>query len=245
MQKTDELTRGKTTAWVYGQIRNMILEKKIPPGTKINQNAMAEEMKISRTPVVNALHKLESEGLVDNVPHTGFFVHQITVKELLDLFALREALDTMIVTEIVATISDEDLKRLERVFEAFRARPDDIDAERYRTADIRFHFMMLELCANNLARKVNDNYQVFNRSFLGGLIRPPVETLPEHVAIIDALRARSLPRARAAVVAHNDGTKAVLQELVVNMRKIGVDPERITLEEFTRGARGSTRSSAG
>jgi DNA-binding GntR family transcriptional regulator len=226
---------------VYGQIRQLILDKRIPPGTKINQNAMAEEMKISRTPVVNALHKLESEGLVDNVPHAGFFVHQITVKELLDLFSLREALDTMIVTEIVATVSDDDLRRLERVFESFQAGREQIDVERYRKADIRFHFAMLELCANNLARRVNDNYQVFNRSFLGGLIRPPAETLPEHLAIIEALRARSLPRARAAVVAHNNGTKAVLQELVMNMRKIGVDPERITLEEFYRGSRVSGR----
>lgn len=237
MQSTAELKRGKTTAWVYRQIRSLIVAKRIPPGSKINQNAMAEEMKISRTPVVNALHKLESEGLVDNIPHTGFFVHQITVKELLDLFALREALDTMIVTEIAATVAEGDVRRLERVFEPFRDRPDAIDAERYRRADIRFHFTLLELCANSLARKVNESFQVFNRSFMGGLVRPPQETLPEHLAIIEALRARDLGRARAAVVAHNNGTKAVLQELVVNMRKIGVDPEKITLEEFYRRPR--------
>ena len=194
MQNENELKRGKTTAWVYRQIRDLIVDKSIPPGSKINQNAMAEEMKISRTPVVNALHKLESEGLVDNLPHTGFFVHQITVKELLDLFALREALDTMIVTEIVATVSDDDIRGLARLFEPFRGRgrSQAIDVERYRKADIRFHFTMLELCANTLARKVNENFQVFNRSFMGGLVRPPAETLSEHVAIIDALRSRNL-----------------------------------------------------
>jgi DNA-binding GntR family transcriptional regulator len=252
MQKDDTLRRGKTTSWVYRQIRELIIDKRLPPGSKINQNAMAGEMRISRTPVVNALHKLESEGLVDNVPHTGFFVHQITVKELLDLFALREALDTMIVTELVATVSDEEIRRLARLFEPFRGdgggraergarggrggkgQGTTIDTERYRRADIRFHFTMLELCANTLARKVNENFQVFNRSFMGGLVRPPEETLPEHQAIIDALRSRNLAQARAAVVAHNNGTKAVLQELVVNMRKIGVDPEKIALEEFQR-----------
>ncbi len=244
MQNSAELKRGKTTAWVYGQIRTFIVNKRIPPGSKINQNAMAEEMKISRTPVVNALHKLESEGLVDNIPHTGFFVHQITVKELLDLFALREALDTMIVTEIVASASDGDMRRLERIFEPFRARSGAIDAERYRRADVRFHFAMLDLCSNSLARKVNESFQVFNRSFMGGLVRPPEETLGEHLAVIAALRSRNLAEARAAVAAHNNGTRAVLQELVVTMRKIGVDPERITLEEFYRrsrqpGARGA------
>jgi hypothetical protein len=71
---------------------------------------------------------------------------------------------------------------------------------------------------------------------MGGIVRPPKETLGEHVAIIDALRSRNLAQARAAVVAHNNGTKAVLQELVVNMRKIGVDPEKIALEEFQRRA---------
>jgi DNA-binding GntR family transcriptional regulator len=232
MQNSTDLKRGKATAWVYGQIRDLIVSKRIAAGSKINQNAMAEEMRISRTPVVNALHKLESEGLVDNIPHTGFFVHQITVKELLDLFALREALDTMIVAEIVVSASDREMSRLERIFEPFRARSGLIDPERYRRADVRFHFAMLDLCSNSLARRVNESFQVFNRSFMGGLVRPPEETLGEHLAIISALRSRNLAEARVAVAAHNSGTRAVLQELVVNMRKIGVDPERITLEEF-------------
>jgi DNA-binding GntR family transcriptional regulator len=228
MQMTNQ--RGKTTAWVYERMRDQIVAKRFAPGAKINQNEVAERLGISRTPVVNALHKLESEGLVDNVPHTGFFVHQITVKELLDLFALREALDTIVVTELVESIIATDLQRLESFFAPFSEKS-PIDAEAYRTADIQFHLTMLELCTNTLAKRVNENFQVFSRSFMGGLLRPPEYTLPEHLAIVVGLRDRNLEAARQAVVRHNSGSKKVLQEMVINLRKIGVDPERIAVDE--------------
>ena len=226
-----EKARGKTTAWVYDRIRATILEKRIPPGGKINQNTMAEEMQISRTPVVNALHKLESEGLVDNVPHTGFFVHRITVKEILDLFALREALESIVVTELVETLTERQARELREVFSTFSVES-GIDVDRYRKADVRFHITMLGYCSNNLAKRVNDNFQIFVRSFMAGLLRPPEETLPEHLAIVEALCRRDLDQARQAVTRHNNGTRALLQEMVINLRKIGADPESITVEEF-------------
>jgi DNA-binding GntR family transcriptional regulator len=215
----------------------MILEKKIPPGDKINQNSMAATMRISRTPVVNALHKLESEGLVDNVPHTGFFVHQITVKEVLDLFALRQALEAIVVTELVETITQPQIQQLEGFFTPFVARADDIDTERYRKADVKFHTTMLDMCDNKLAKRVNENFQILPRSFMAGLLRPPAETLSEHMTIVEALASRDLQRARDAVAAHNNGTRALLQDMVLNLRRIGADPERITVEEFHRSGR--------
>ena len=98
-------TARRTTAWVYERVRTMILQNEFPAGIKINQNAVAKQLGTSRTPVANALHKLETEGLVDSIPQTGFFAHHLTARELLDLFALREALDGMIIPELARTIT--------------------------------------------------------------------------------------------------------------------------------------------
>jgi DNA-binding GntR family transcriptional regulator len=195
---------------------------------------MAETMRISRTPVVNALHKLESEGLVDNVPHTGFFVHQITVKEVLDLFALRQALEVIVVTELAETITESQVQKLKDFFSPFLGSQNMIDVERYRRADFKFHTTMLEMCGNKLAKRVNENFQILTRSLMAGLLRPPAQTLSEHMAIVEALAARDLARARDAVVAHNNGTRTLLQDMVLNLRRIGADPECITVEEFHR-----------
>lgn len=230
-------TRGHTTTWVYEQIRSQILGHKVAPGSKINQNAMAEEMKISRTPVVNALHKLESEGLVDNVPHAGFFVHQLTVTDLLDLFALREALDVIVVTELVATITTQQIDRLSAIFAPFYGGGDDMDIEAYRRADVKFHTTMLQFSRNDLAKRVNINFQILPRSFMAGLLRPAGETLPEHMAIVDALKGHDLERARQAATANSGKTRALLQEMIVSLRAIGANPENISVEEFYRTSR--------
>jgi len=100
MKRKDEILDNKNTLSAYNQIKKLIIEKKIQPGEKINQNALAKQLKISRTPIVKALHKLETQGLVDNIPDKGFYVHKLSILEWFDLIVLREALDRIVINEI-------------------------------------------------------------------------------------------------------------------------------------------------
>jgi len=235
MAQIDETSKG-TTAWVYERIRSMILQSTFPPGTKVNQNSVAKEMGISRTPVANALHKLHSEGLVDSIPHTGFFVHHVTARELLDLFELREALDTMIISELAKTITDEEIAKLSAVFQPFVEDPDHQDSSKYRAADMRFHGLVIEMSRNALARRVDYTFQVFNRSFTAGLLRIPTETLPEHIEIVESLAVHDVGRATESVRVHNATTRVMLEETVENMKKLGMDPTVVPLDQFRGGA---------
>ncbi len=209
------------------------MQKKLPPGSKINQSGISRELNVSRTPVVKALHKLETQGLVDNIPGRGFYVHHLSIKELLDLFALREALETIVITDIVDKISIEQIKELKKVFEPFiNVEWSTAVIENYWKADQIFHNYLIDLCENDFVKKINDNFQILNRTYTGGLIRKPAETLQEHQAIIDALYHRDRENACNAAVEHIRKTKELLQVVVNRLVRLGVNPTSIRVQDL-------------
>lgn len=227
-------TGKQTTSSVYEFIKSKIFNKELKPGEKINQQRIAEESGISRTPVVKALHKLETQGLVDNIHEKGFYVHDLSIKELLDLFSLREALDTMIVNELIESISDTQLKRLEALFNGFCSREaDEIDEIQYSKCDREFHNLLAEFCTNSLVKQIDENFQIFNRTLSVGLLRKPEETLGEHMQIIDYIRKGKRKEAIASVNKHNARTKQFLQTSVSNLKRLGIDPNTIPYREIS------------
>jgi len=224
----------RTTAFVYESIKRQILDKKLSPGAKINQQRIATELGVSRTPVVKALHKLESQGLVDNIHDKGFYVHRMSIKELLDLFSIREALDTMIVSELIESITESQIESLESVFEDFcDGDQAGINETEYWKCDQQFHNRMLDYCHNMLAKRIDDNFQIFSRTYSVGLLRKPADTLPEHRSIIEAIRRRNREMAVEAVYKHIYKTKSFLQEVVRKLRRLGIDPSEIPFNELS------------
>ena len=200
------------------------MQNKFPPGKKFNQGKLAEELGVSRTPVIKALHKLESEGLIDNIPQKGFYVHQLSIKEMLEIFALREALEAIVMNNLVETITTEQVEQLDKLFVPFDEKWTKDKLEKYKLADQQFHDLQFEWCDNNLAKKVNETFQVLNRTYLGGLIRDAKETLKEHRAIINALKNKDKEKAKVLAVKHISITKDMLQDTVDKLYKIGMEP---------------------
>lgn len=110
-QVTDQYPRTLTEV-AAADIRRRIFTANLPPGAKINQVRLAEELGISLVPLREALRKLEAEGLIRIVPHRGAFVCRISREELKDLYAIREKLEAMATAAATPRISDEDLGKL-------------------------------------------------------------------------------------------------------------------------------------
>ena len=220
-----------TTKEIYTRILSMIIDKELLPGEKINQIKLAEKMQTSKTPIVKALHRLESQWLVDNIPDSGFFVHELSMLELLELWELREALDSIVIMELIDTISEDQIAQLDRLIQQFENSVEQMDEKQYRKTDQEFHSVLLDMSRNSLVKKINEHFQIHNRCYIVGLLRKPDETLPEHCRLVDALRKRDREEAREAIVSHISKTKLFLQELVKNLRQVGVDPAAIPFKE--------------
>jgi DNA-binding GntR family transcriptional regulator len=221
------------TLYVQKVLREKILSYKLAPGSKFNQEELAKEFGVSRTPVVKALHKLETEGLVDNIPQRGFFVHQLSIKELLELFTLREALELMVVNSVIDKLSEKQLQMLEEIIAPYHGNWTPQLIEKYWIADQVFHNSLLEMCQNNLVSKVNDTFQVFNRTYMGGLIRKPSESLSDHKILIKALREKDVETARRTAVEHVAQSRRSLQNAIDKLNRLGVDLSKLTVKSFS------------
>lgn len=221
------------TSKIYEEIRNRIITRQIVSDIKINQNHLAKELNVSRTPVVKALHILSSEGLVDNIPNKGFYLHKNTLQETADLFALRQCIE-MVASESVAEMADmKDIKALRDIFADF-INTDKIDYDAYYAADSLFHTRLIELSQNNLLLRINRMSVLMPKAFSTGLLRSPSETIVEHIEWISALEKRDAALAQTLAKEHLDITTQRLRKTISRLRSIGIDPSKILTQDITR-----------
>jgi DNA-binding GntR family transcriptional regulator len=102
---------------VYESLRSAILAGRLDPGERLAEEHLAEELRVSRTPVREALHKLESEGLIKPLETRGFIVSRDSKEEVEELFELRSVLEGYALRIICGNASDELLKKLGRLIE--------------------------------------------------------------------------------------------------------------------------------
>jgi DNA-binding GntR family transcriptional regulator len=124
---------------VYKTLKTMILGRKLTPGSKIYQEKLAEDLGVSRTPVVNALKKLEQERLITAVPRKGFYVRRFSPEEMVRIFELREVLEGLAARRASHRISDGQARKLQTFFKDFKTSDRWEDVERYGEEDRRFH----------------------------------------------------------------------------------------------------------
>jgi DNA-binding GntR family transcriptional regulator len=98
---------------VYKAIKEMISKYELVPGQKITYDQLAEKFKLSKTPIINALHRLEQEEFVISLPNRGFFIKEIHPEEFENLYRIREALEMLSIDECIKHGSPKMLKRIE------------------------------------------------------------------------------------------------------------------------------------
>jgi len=136
--------------WAYEIIKNDILNLRIPSGAQLHIEDLAAKMEISRTPVREALLRLESEGLVRAMPRVGFFVTEITRRDLEELFEIRELLEGHAAAKATHLLTDEDLAYLEHVLDlGIRAFEEDGDLHKFLETEITFHTFLIEHSQNS------------------------------------------------------------------------------------------------
>ena len=97
----------------YRRIKQLIFDQKLVPGQKLIYDDLARLLHMSRTPLINALNRLEQQGLVVSESHRGFYVRPMDLQEAWESFGLREALELYSVQQAVLKATEEDIERLD------------------------------------------------------------------------------------------------------------------------------------
>lgn len=200
----------------YSIIKQMITDRKLLPGDKIPQEKLAQDLGISRTPLVSALKYLEKEKLVEAKPRRGFFVRLFTIQEMVSIFELREVLEGLAARRAAANITDSQVGELQRFFHPFKNQGDISDLRSYAREDRRFHSFVTEVGAKEFLKSILQTYNFITASYqylsTEGLVRPPNETIEEHLAVIKAISERNPEAAEILMRRHLRKTIAHLKE---------------------------------
>ena len=133
---------------VYSSLLAAIVEARLGAGTPLSQNKLAARMGVSRTPVREALLRLEREGLVQRLPDAGFAVATITADEVNEACDLLHLLDTYVYQRAAETLSRAELDDLLDLASTLVDSADSGDADAWRAADQRYHAVVIEAAKN-------------------------------------------------------------------------------------------------
>lgn len=198
---------------VYKRLKAMILANEFKPGEKLGQEQIATKFGVSRMPLHKAFQMLENEMLVENLPRRGFYVTEIDNALLLDAFECREALEGIAVRRATIAINEKQLKDLESLFKPF-VNKEKIDINKYIEADQTFHNSILKISGNQVLQKFEVVKNITSQTYRGGLIREPKETLPEHLAILDAISKGDSELAEKLMREHSVKTQKLIKEKI-------------------------------
>jgi DNA-binding GntR family transcriptional regulator len=196
--------RSSTLEQVHRVLREAIVTGAIPPGAHLREIHLARELATSRGTVREAIRHLVQEGLVEYVLHRGNFVNSLSLRDRLDVYVAREAIEVGVVTQLLRSDEPIDLDPIEAAFEELREatvghpRP----TERVIAADLRFHQELIALAGSPRLDRAYDTLAAETRMLLRHHPIYPWQTyVTDHEVLLDALRARD-PRLPDLVSAH-------------------------------------------
>jgi DNA-binding GntR family transcriptional regulator len=194
-----------TSDSAYQTLRDEIVRGKFAPGTQIPEVGLAETLGVSRTPLREAVNRLDADGLVQRAPNRRLYVTHVSADEARQLYSVRIALEDLALAEAAAHMTDEILdelgQRLERMQKAERSRRENV-AEGGRS----FHDTLYRAAGNSVNHEILQRMQVkIDRyRYIGtrDSKRRQRQAVEEHRRIYEALRRRDVEAARQAMREH-------------------------------------------
>lgn len=189
------------------------------PGQRLQETRLAEQFGMSRTPIREALHRLETLGLAEPGPQRGLIVANISYERLRQLFAVREGLEKLAMQLAVSSASDEEIALLQDLINAEQRLT---DSKALHDHNRQFHRQIYRSTHNPYLNEMLDNLRI-HLSLLRGttyaLAERAEEAKQEHQAIVDALARRDCAAAQEAACQHiRNGYRARLAIISQNER---------------------------
>ncbi|WP_338817881.1 HTH-type transcriptional repressor RspR [Moorella thermoacetica] len=198
---------------VYEEIKEAIINNTLKPGTMLQERIIAEKLGVSRTPVREALRRLNSEGLIELIPGKGATVTKITIEDIREIMQVREPLECLAVKLAAERIQPRDIKFLEELLADWEREinnPGNIDFQFLSAKDIAFHEHIIKVAGNKrLAYILNIlRDQIHRITFLTQDNRNRIETSnPQHLRILEALKQRDPLGAEQSMRQHMQSIK--------------------------------------
>jgi DNA-binding GntR family transcriptional regulator len=193
---------------IYEHIRQAIFNGDLKAGDRLVEKELAETMKVSRTPIREALRKLEAEGLIKHVPRKGVVVKGFSREDIIEIYSIRQALEALAITYTVKNITQEEIKKLRELIEKMEELTEKDDTVNLFNTSQEFNEIIFKSC--RMPRLINliSTYQEYLERFrvvTMGKKERKIEALKDHKEILQAIIDRDEERAEKLVRRHLQG----------------------------------------
>ncbi|HHC7319107.1 GntR family transcriptional regulator [Vibrio cholerae] len=198
-----------------------IVEGQLAPGSKISEPELAKQFQVSRGPLREALMRVEGLGLIERIPHIGARVIQLSPPKLVELYAVREALEGMAARLAARNITEIELAGLESLLSTHSTHIDQVEGASYfhQQGDFDFHYRIIQASRNQqLIGLLCDELYHLLRMYRYQSPRShsrPVEALEEHKFILRAIRQRDEELAEMLMRRHISRSRQLIEQQIM------------------------------
>lgn len=186
-------------------LRERILKGEYEIRERIKEKQLAEELRVSRTPIREAIKQLETEGLVESIPNRGSFALGFTKQDIEDIYAVRASVEVLAVRWAASRITEKEIKKLQDEYEIMEFYTSKKDGEKVMEINKKFHEVMYNASRSRFLVQILKSYQeyvqqtrkasVYNDEYLRDI-------LAEHYEIFKAIRERDSDKAAEKTLIH-------------------------------------------
>jgi DNA-binding GntR family transcriptional regulator len=205
-------------AIVYENLKARIINNFIKPGEPLNEGVLSKELKISKTPIREALQQLEKEGFIENIPVKGAFVSRISIQDIREIFEIREILECEVIKRAALKADPDRVEAIRKKFVSSESDSKKASAGHFKSGD-EVHAFIFETFGNNRLKEIYKRLQdhivrtrihFFNQSQSGR----SEESFKEHLEILDALKAQDPVRAENAIRNHLRNSLEYIKKMI-------------------------------
>ena len=209
---------------IYNKLKEAIVSGELGPGERIIETKLAEEIGISRTPIREAIRRLESEGYLESMRRGGVKVTKITEEDIKEWSEIKNTLNELAVKKAVERIKDEEIEELEECLikaeQIYEKDPTD------KTGVIRFnanfHQKLFEISGIELIKNISSEYQKYTymmRKYLAEIEGRQKRAITEHRELFEAIKERDKEKAIAISKRHSENSKKELLDYIEERNK--------------------------
>lgn len=211
---------GSLAEQAYARIKRRIFDFDLMPGDRLSESELAEQIKVSRTPLRQALQRLQHEGFVEAIPKVGWLIPPLSFEKFDELYDFRVLIECFAVRELCAAAQERsELQKLAKLWQVpVKERLDD--ALQVGALDEAFHQQIVESTGNRemlrTYREITERMRIIRRL---DFIKPDrvSTTYEEHAKILSAIQKRRADEAQRLLRAHIEQSKLEVRKITLDM----------------------------
>jgi DNA-binding GntR family transcriptional regulator len=220
----------------YRKLKQFMLQQKIVPGQKLLYRELSDLLHMSKTPIVNALNRLEQEGFVASEPNCGYYLKPINVKEITDSSEVREALEARAVQQAIQLGNPDDMALLEKKLLTLEAYPPLMHNKKRFVLNAEFHLQIADISRNRVLKyllKRNFEHIILRVNLDKFASESTAASNQEHRQLLASLKKGDIAKSMRLVQKHIQKTK----DLIIRFLSREELEELETMEFFEEGRR--------